>query len=199
MHPYRVIVHSNICLDSISTIPYDSNTLTCQYDGTNDAPRNLLHGPVTWHPSQCSPTYVYVCTYICSLARQNNCFKHLMLHQYIKNLPIAESYWPRWYPSLALAVFNNSTVPTQLESGFSTVFDSGFPGFICVKVFGRIWLRFSRLNWTQFFWRYLTQVFPTQFDPRSLTGFDSVFLTQFNSHFSTGFDSGFVQFDLTHV
>ena len=35
------------------------------------------------------------------------------------------------------------------------------------------------------------QVLPTQFDPRSLTGFDSVFRTLFGSWLSMGFDSVF--------
>ena len=32
------------------TIPYDSNTLTCQSASTNNTPKGLLHVPVTWTP-----------------------------------------------------------------------------------------------------------------------------------------------------
>ena len=32
-------------------IPDGPNTLTCQSASTNDAPRDPLHGPVTWNPA----------------------------------------------------------------------------------------------------------------------------------------------------
>ena len=48
-----------------------------------------------------------------------------------------------------------------------------------------------QINSTQGFWQYPTQVFPTWFEPRFSTGFDSVSPTRFDSRFLTGSNSGF--------
>ena len=55
MHPDRVIVRKYRQLDGLSTRPYDQHTLTRQSDDTNDAPRDPLHGPVTWNPVRTRP------------------------------------------------------------------------------------------------------------------------------------------------
>ena len=47
MQLYRGIFHPDRQSDGISTIPYGSNTLTCQYDNMNVAPMEPLHGQVT--------------------------------------------------------------------------------------------------------------------------------------------------------
>ena len=47
MHSDRGIVRTDIWSDGRPTRPDDSNTLSRQYDGTNDAPMDPLHGPVT--------------------------------------------------------------------------------------------------------------------------------------------------------
>ena len=46
MHPYRGIVHTDIHTDGIPTRPDGLNTLTCQFSGTKDAPRDPLFHPV---------------------------------------------------------------------------------------------------------------------------------------------------------
>ena len=50
MHPDRGIVRKYILSDDISTKLDNQNTLTRQSNGTNNAPRDLLQGPVTWNP-----------------------------------------------------------------------------------------------------------------------------------------------------
>ena len=47
MYPDIGIVCTDRNSDRLSTGPYDSNTLTHQFSGTNNAPRELLLGPVT--------------------------------------------------------------------------------------------------------------------------------------------------------
>ena len=85
----------------------------------------------------------------------------------------------------------------------TALISSLFPQHICYNETRHNWLFCTiqqfQLNSTQGFWRDLTQVFLTQFNPRFVTGFDSVFLTRFESQFSTGFDSHFFQFNLTHI
>ena len=43
----RGILRTDICSDGLSTRTDEPNTLTCQPDGTNNAPRHRLHRPVT--------------------------------------------------------------------------------------------------------------------------------------------------------
>ena len=52
MHPDRVIVQTDSQSESISTRPDDQKTLTRQSAGTTNPPRDPLHVPVTWNPSQ---------------------------------------------------------------------------------------------------------------------------------------------------
>ena len=48
MHPDKVTVRIDSHSYDLSTIPYNPNTLTFQYCGTNNIPRDPLHGPVMW-------------------------------------------------------------------------------------------------------------------------------------------------------
>ena len=50
MHPDRVTVRMYRRPEGLSTRPDDQTTLTCQSANTNDAPRDPLHGSVTWDP-----------------------------------------------------------------------------------------------------------------------------------------------------
>ena len=52
MHPDRGIVHIYRHSYGLSNIPDGPNKPTCQSTGINEAPRYLLHGPVTWNPVQ---------------------------------------------------------------------------------------------------------------------------------------------------
>ena len=66
MHPDQGIVRTDIRLDGISIIPENPKYLTHQYSGTDNAPREPLHGPVTWNPSRTQPNlrrYVYLYVY----------------------------------------------------------------------------------------------------------------------------------------
>ena len=47
MHPYRGIVRTYIRSYGLSMISDNPNTLTVQSSGTNNTPRDLLHGTVT--------------------------------------------------------------------------------------------------------------------------------------------------------
>ena len=47
MHPYIGILRTYRRSDGLYTIPDGPNTITCQSDGTNDVPRDPLHGPIT--------------------------------------------------------------------------------------------------------------------------------------------------------
>ena len=47
MNPYRGIVHEYRQSDGLSTTLNGPNTLTCQSVATNNAPRDLLHNPIT--------------------------------------------------------------------------------------------------------------------------------------------------------
>ena len=69
-----------ICTDGLFTKPDDQNTLTCQSNNTNNAPRYPLHGPVTWNPYQHGPTYVYVFGYVYSPTKFNYWHKQQTLH-----------------------------------------------------------------------------------------------------------------------
>ena len=55
MHTYRGIVRTRRWSDGLSTRPDDQNTITCQSDNTNEAPRGPLLGPVTWNPARTWP------------------------------------------------------------------------------------------------------------------------------------------------
>ena len=55
MNSYRRIVHTDKRSDGLSKRPDSSNTPTRQSAGTNDAPRDPLHAPITWNPPH-SPT-----------------------------------------------------------------------------------------------------------------------------------------------
>ena len=55
MHPDIEIVRMYRRSDCLSTRPDDQNTLTHQSADTNDAPRDPLHGPVTWNPAHTRP------------------------------------------------------------------------------------------------------------------------------------------------
>ena len=48
MYLYTGIVHTYRQSDGISTILDDSNTITSQSAGTNDAPKDPLLVPITW-------------------------------------------------------------------------------------------------------------------------------------------------------
>ena len=69
MYPERGIVRTDRRSDGISKIPDDPKSLTCQSASTNDAPRDLILGPVTWNPAQHGPICVYVYRYVYSPAR----------------------------------------------------------------------------------------------------------------------------------
>ena len=56
MHPDREIVRMYRRSDGLPTRPYELNTLTLQYSGNNDAPRDPLCGPTAWIPSWKRPT-----------------------------------------------------------------------------------------------------------------------------------------------
>ena len=51
MYQYRGIVSIYRQSDGLSMIPDDPNTLTIQSDDTNNAPREPLHGRITWNPA----------------------------------------------------------------------------------------------------------------------------------------------------
>ena len=55
MHPDRGILRTYRRLDGISTRPDNHNTLTNQSSDTKNEPRDPLHFPVTWNPSQTRP------------------------------------------------------------------------------------------------------------------------------------------------
>ena len=55
MHPDRGIVRTYIWSDGLSTRPDNQNTFTRQSADTNNAPRDPLHGPVTWNPARTRP------------------------------------------------------------------------------------------------------------------------------------------------
>ena len=55
MHPDRGIVSTYRRSYGLSTRPDDHNSLTRQSIDTNDAPRDPLHGPVTWNPVRTRP------------------------------------------------------------------------------------------------------------------------------------------------
>ena len=57
MHPDRGIVRTDIWSDVICIIIDDSNTLTRQSAGTNNAPREPLHDLITPPPPLGSPPY----------------------------------------------------------------------------------------------------------------------------------------------
>ena len=58
MHPERGIVRTDRQSDGISTIPDDPYTFTRQFSNTKNAPRDLLHRPVT-NPILRSATSVF--------------------------------------------------------------------------------------------------------------------------------------------
>ena len=203
MHPYRGILRMEKWSDGLSTIPGDPNTLTRQSSGTNDAPRDLLHGLVTWNTSRHGPYYVYTYVYVYSNTWNHDCWKQQMIWRYVNRLSIAASYPPPQAPSSALAVSHNSTVPTRFDSSFSTGFDSDFIDLIQLRGFDNIWLRLYRLDSTQGFLLDLTQFSWPNLNHsfwRDLTGFDSGF-SRFDSIW---FDSIWITFNaiifyLSHI
>ena len=66
MHPYIVIFHMGRLSDGIYTIPDVPNTLTRQFAGTNNDPRDLLYGPVICNPSQIRPRATSMSTFLVS-------------------------------------------------------------------------------------------------------------------------------------
>ena len=75
MHPYRVIVRTSICSDSVSTIPDYLITLTHQSVDTNNSPRDPLHGPVTCNPSCFTDT-------LCLCLQYRHLFHHRNRHEH---------------------------------------------------------------------------------------------------------------------
>ena len=127
MHPDRLIVCTYIRSVGLSMVLDDLNTLTLQSGGMNNAPRDPLHGSVTWNPSWQGTTYVWVYGYVYSPTWNHDCRKQWTLCCYVKSPPIATSYPPPQSPSLESAVSYHSTVSTWFESSFLTGFDSEFP------------------------------------------------------------------------
>ena len=127
MHPHMGIFRTYGRSDGLSMGPYESNTLTSQSAGTNEAHRDLLIGPVTWNPIQHITTYVYVYIYVYIPIGRHNRYEQQTLRRYVKIPPIVAYYPPQRAPSSASAVSHGSTVPTR--------FDSGFPDSIQIKFF----------------------------------------------------------------
>ena len=98
------------------------------------------------------PICAYVYRYVCIHAWNHNSCEDRTLCCYNMRAPIDDSYRPLKYSSSALAVFQNSTVPTQVDSGFWNWFNSGFTDLIKLKVFDGIRFRFYWINFTQGFW-----------------------------------------------
>ena len=94
-----------------------------------------LHGIL---PDMSQPTSTSTAT------RSHECLKQEMLCRCVKIPPV--------FASLALAVLHSSIVPTRFESRFSMGFDSGFPDSIWLNFLDRIWLGFSRISSTQYFY-----------------------------------------------
>ena len=152
MHSYRVILRTYSSLDSISTGPDDLNTLACQSAGTNDAPRDLLHGPVTrncdWHGHNYVYDYGYIYGYVYSPIWHHDCHEKQTLYSYYKSPPIVASYRLTQAPSSALVVLHCLLVQIYFWlKVFNEVWFS-FPDPIQLSVFDMIWLRIFIFNLT---------------------------------------------------
>ena len=60
MHPYRIIVRTYMCSDSLSMRPDYQNTLTLKYSDTDDTPRDPLQGSFTCQLFVTDKGFVYV-------------------------------------------------------------------------------------------------------------------------------------------
>ena len=193
MHPYRGIVHTDRQSDGISTRPYEPNNLINQSAGTNTNPRDTLHALLHGILSDTARS-MYMST-ATSTVPSYPLPSHLpQACRHFKSLPIASYYLLPRAPSSESKVLHNSTVPTWFDSRFSTVFDSGFPNSIRLKVFDDIRLRFFRLVSTQVFdWIRislldLTHIFSIWFDSY-LTKLFSIWVASFKSHSSQALGS----------
>ena len=151
MQPYRVIVHTNGHSDGQSTKPDDSNSLTRQFANTNDAPRDLLPGPVIWNSDLHVPAYIYAYRYVYITAGNHDHFEHQTLFWCANRPPIFTSYPSLRSPASASSVSHSSTVPTWFYPNFFTGLDSYFCESILTNVFHWTRLRFSWLDSAQVF------------------------------------------------
>ena len=137
MHPDRVIVRTYIRSEVLSTRQDDQNTPTHQCADTNDAPREPLHGPVTWNPAQTLP--------------YSTLRLRLRLHLRLRLQPCA-SLPPSWSPQALQCCANRPLAVTSAFrrypchwhqqfcwSQFSTGFDSRFSIWLCL-IWVLIWL-----------------------------------------------------------
>ena len=198
MHPEIVAIFTYIRSDTISTRPYEPNTLTCQSAGTNNSPRDTFHSPVTWNPARHIPLSSYIFVYVQGPVRHQYLRKHLTLLLCFDIPPIAASVIhgcnpcrQNWQLCMTQQFRLDPTLCSLLDPThwFLTWFYSLVPDLI--------WLTSS--------WLYSTHWFLTLFESMVLTWFDSsfptwsrsLFPTRFISQFLTRFDSVF--FGLTCV
>ena len=152
MHQDRVIVHIYRHPDGLSTIPDDQTTLTRQSADTNDAPRDPLHGPVTWNHDR---THHYSTLHLClrlqsvTITASTVLLRQEPAHRCIR------------YPTLAPS--SASAVPSWQP--FLTRFDSQFPILL-----DSIVLLF---DYTQFFYFFFNSIFFRFYYTQLFSRFDS--------------------------
>ena len=138
--------------------PDDQNILTCQYADTNNAPRESLHGLVTWNPAQ---TRTYSTPRICLRLRLLGW--NSPLHQYPAHSLIS-------YPTLSQASVSEISLVTVFNLIRLTIFD------LIRLNWGFVWLdSILFLIWID------SLFFSIQFDSR-LTYLFSSRATKFESH-----------------
>ena len=126
MHTYRGLLSTYIWSNIQYMRPDDPNTLTHQSSGMYNAPREPLHGTLTWNPSRHGLDYVYAYGYVYSTARHHNHWEQKTLCLYTNILPIVSYYWPPQAPPSALAVSCHSLVLILFDSRFLMGFNLFF-------------------------------------------------------------------------
>ena len=159
MHPYRGIVRTHIRSEGLSMIPDDSNTLTRQSNGMNNAPRDLLQVPATWNPSLTRFTvYFYVSLHTLHICRGHDCCERCNCFMTMS--------------SDTSFIQCKSCHQHQKLQRFQPLFD--LLVLIRFDIPFLTWFKLMVLYW-------FNSLFPTWFDSPFLTSFYSFFLTSFYS------------------
>ena len=92
MLPYRGMLHTDRYSEGLSTRLDDPKTFTRQSYNTNNAPRDLFYGPVTWNPVWTHPESTSTSTsmFTPTVPRDVNiAVSTLSLHQYTAHFPVS--------------------------------------------------------------------------------------------------------------
>ena len=103
MHPDRGTVRTYRRSDGLSTRTNSQNTFICQSTDTNDSPRDLLHGPITWNPPRTRPysklllrLRLFLCLRLRPRASPPPSQSPRALHRCLKSPPIVTSGIKHW-------------------------------------------------------------------------------------------------------